>query len=151
MRSKATCGSAARQAHQEQLTWGRGGEGNGKHGDAHDQVQRLAARRAAEERVNEAATTVVEVEFAADGDLHYATSDDVFGLDLASRDRDALLRDVPRAIELLCQENLGVRVVAKPVAEPAASARPAPHDERRVADYSLKKIVAKLGGGNGAV
>ena len=101
--------------------------------------------------MNEAATTVVEVEFAADGDLHYATSDDVFGLDLASRDRDALLRDVPRAIELLCQENLGVRVVAKPVAEPAASARPAPHDERRVADYSLKKIVAKLGGGNGAV
>ena len=24
-------------------------------------------------------------------------------------------------------------------------------DERRVADYSLKRIIAKLGGGNGAV
>ena len=78
--------------------------------------------------MSEAATTVVEVEIASDGDLHYATSDDVFGLDLASRDRDALLRDVPRAIELLYAENLGVRVVAKPLAEPAAFPRPVLRD-----------------------
>ena len=51
--------------------------------------------------MSEAVTTVVKVEIASDGDLHYATSDDVFGLNLASRDRDALLRDVPRALELL--------------------------------------------------
>lgn len=42
----------------------------------------------------------------------------------ASRDREALLRDVPRAIELLYEKNLGVRVVAKPVAEPTAFPRP---------------------------
>lgn len=68
--------------------------------------------------MGEAVTTVVEVAISTEGDFHYATSDDIFGLDLASRDRDALLRDVPRAIELLYRENHGVRVVAKPVSEP---------------------------------
>ena len=74
--------------------------------------------------MRDAVTTVVKVEIVSEGDLHYATSDDVFGLNLASRDRDALLRDVPKAIELLYEENLGVRVVAKPVAEPAAFPSP---------------------------
>ena len=75
-------------------------------------VQALAARRAADEHVNEAATTVVEVEIASDGDLHYATSDSVFGLNLASRDRDALPRDVARAIELHRQRNFQVVALA---------------------------------------
>ena len=71
--------------------------------------------------MGEAVTTVVKVAISTEGDFHYATSDDVFGLDLASRDRDALLRDVPRAIELLYRENHGVRVGAKPVSEPGRS------------------------------
>jgi len=78
--------------------------------------------------VSEIVTTVVYVTVAHDGDLHYATSDDVFGLNLASRDRDALMRDVPRAIELLYRENHGVRVVAKPFAEPATFPRPVLRD-----------------------
>lgn len=68
--------------------------------------------------MSEASATVVNVTIASDGDLHYATSDDVFGLNLVSRDRDALMRDVPRAIELLYKENYDVRVVAKPFVEP---------------------------------
>ena len=78
--------------------------------------------------MTEAVTTVVKVEIASEGDLHYATSDDVFGLHLASSDREALLRDVPRAIELLYKENLSVRVVAKPLADPAAFPRPVLRD-----------------------
>lgn len=78
--------------------------------------------------MEEAVTTVVKVKIASEGALHYATSDDVFGLNLASHDRETLLRDVPKAIELLYEENLGVRVVAKPVAEPAAFPRPVLRD-----------------------
>lgn len=80
------------------------------------------------ESMNQAMTTVVKVEIASDGDLHYATSEDVFGLNLANRDREALMRDVPKAIELLYLENHHVRVVAKPFVEPAAFPNPVLRD-----------------------
>ena len=40
----------------------------------------------------------------------FATSEDVFGLNLCSADRKAVLRDIPRAIELLFKTNNGMDV-----------------------------------------
>lgn len=78
--------------------------------------------------MTEPVATVIRVTIASDGELHYATSDDVFGLNLAARDRDVLMRDIPKAIELLYRENHGVRVVAKPFAEAATFPNPVLRD-----------------------
>ena len=78
--------------------------------------------------MTEPVATVIRVTIACDGEIYYATSDDVYGLNLAARDRGVLMQDIPKAIELLYRENHGVRVVAKPFAEAATFPNPVLRD-----------------------
>ena len=51
----------------------------------------------------------VNLEHGTDG-RWFATSEDVFGLNLCSADRNAVLRDIPRAIKFLFKANNGIDV-----------------------------------------
>lgn len=92
--------------------------------------------------MNQPFATVVAVSIASGDGLYYATSDDVFGLNLAAPDRDALLRDVPKAIELLYRENFGVRVQAKPFADVEAFPRPIVRDGAFVVEAAGATVAA---------
>ena len=92
--------------------------------------------------MNQPVATIVTVSIASGDGLHYATSDDVTGLNLAAADRDALLRDIPKAIELLYRENHGVRVVAKPFAEVEAFPNPIVRDGAFVVEAAGATVAA---------
>lgn len=64
----------------------------------------------------------VTFEDRGDGGLR-VHSDDVPGLYLSSADRDAVLRDVVPAVELLFEKNHGIKVEANPIAPNVESMR----------------------------
>lgn len=64
--------------------------------------------------------TTVMVHVATEGLLHYAWSDDVQGMNLASRSREKLEERIPKAIKKLYRLNRGVDVSVLPLS-PAAS------------------------------
>lgn len=51
----------------------------------------------------------VDLERGPDG-LWFATSEDVFGLNLCDANRKAVVRDIPKAIKLLFKANSGIDV-----------------------------------------
>ena len=78
-------------------------------------------------------TTTVHVKLDQDADgIWYASSDDVFGLNLCGRNRNAVLRDIPAALELLYRENRGVNVLVKELSDPTVFPRPKPMSDQYV-------------------
>lgn len=59
--------------------------------------------------------TTVKVYVATEGSLHYAWSDDVRGMNLASRSREKLEERIPKAIKKLYRLNHGIDVSVFPL------------------------------------